>query len=73
MILLLLLLFAGVVLMEVPGMVKNKMWRELAVFFIFLVVGMGLSIPQVLGLKIPNPTKAIEAIFKPLSDLLKLK
>lgn len=71
MILLLLLLFAGVVLMEVPGMVKNNMWRELAVFFIFLVVGMALSIPQALGVKIPSPTKPIEALFRPLSELLK--
>lgn len=71
MIFLILLLFAGVVLMEVPGMVKKKMWRELVVFFIFLVLAMALSIPQVVGVKMPNPTKAIEALFKPLSDLVK--
>lgn len=71
MIFLLLLVFAGVILIEVPGMVKNKMWRELVVFFIFLALGMALSIPQVLGVRIPNPTKAIEALFKPLSELLK--
>jgi len=37
----------------------------------YLSIGMALSIPQVLGIKLPNPTKAIEALFKPISELLK--
>ncbi len=71
MIILLLILFAGIILLEAPGLVKKKMWRELAAFAAYLAIGMALSIPQVLGIRLPNPSKAIEALFKPLAGLLK--
>ncbi len=71
MIALLVLLFIGIILFEVPGLVKKKMWRELAAFSVFLAIGMALSIPQALGATLPNPMKAIEALFGPLAELLK--
>jgi len=67
----LLLLFAVIILLEVPGLVKKKMWRELAAFSLYVVIGMGISIPLLLGIKLPNPNKTVEALFKPLSELLK--
>lgn len=48
------------------------MWRELIAFTVYLFLGMALSIPLVLGYDLPSPAKAIEAIFKPLADWLKL-
>lgn len=71
MIVLLILLFIGIILFEAPGLVKKKMWRELAAFSVYLSIGIALSIPQVLEVKLPNPTKAIEALMKPISELLK--
>lgn len=71
MIALLLLLFIVIILFEVPGLVKKKMWRELVAFSGYLLLGMALSIPQVLGIKIPNPSTYIEAVFRPLAELLK--
>lgn len=71
MIILLITAFIGIILFEVPGLIKNKMWRELAAFSLYLSIGMALSIPQALGVELPNPTKTIEALFKPLSELLK--
>lgn len=68
---LLIVLFIGIILFEAPGLVKKKMWRELAAFAVYLAIGMGLSIPQALGVKLPNPTRAIEALFKPILELLK--
>ncbi|MGB9803181.1 hypothetical protein [Desulfofundulus sp.] len=70
-VLMLIVLFTGIILFEVPGLVKKKMWRELAAFSVYLAIGMALSIPQVLGVKVPNPSRAIEALFKPLAELLK--
>lgn len=64
-------LFIGIILLEVPGLVKRKMWRELTAFFVYLWIGMALIIPQALGVKLPNPNNAIEAVFKPISELLK--
>ncbi len=71
MIVLLIIVFIGIVLLEVPGLIKQKMWRELAAFSFYLFIGMALSIPQVLGIILPNPSKAIEVLIKPVSELLK--
>jgi hypothetical protein len=65
------MIFATVILIEVPGMLKKNMRRELIAFFVLIALGMALSIPQALGVKIPSPTKPIEALFRPLSKLLK--
>ena len=64
--------FLFIIYLQVPPLVKNKMWRELIAFTVFLFLGMALSIPLVLGYDLPSPAKAIEAIFKPLADWLKL-
>jgi len=69
MIVLLLIAFAVIAWLEVPGLVKKKMWRELVVFSIYLSVGMALSIPQVLGISPPNPGIAIESIYEPLFEM----
>lgn len=69
-ILLLALLFISIILFEAPGLVKNKMWRELTAFSVYLFIGIALSIPLVLGIKLPNPSKAIEAVIKPISQFL---
>lgn len=70
MIALLIAAFAGIILLEVPGLVKKKMWRELGAFLMYLSIGMALSVPQALGVELPNPNKAIEAVFKPIAALL---
>lgn len=65
------LLFLGIILWEAPGLVRKKMWPELAAFAAYLLLGMALSFPQALGVELPNPTRACEALFKPISELLK--
>lgn len=71
MIILLLLAFALVVLIEAPGLVKKKMWRELVVFSFLLAVGMALSIPQVFGIRPFDPNAPIKALFGPVGEWLK--
>lgn len=71
MIVLLLMFFSGVILFEAPGLVKKKMWRELAAFSGFLLVGMVLSFLQTLGISFFNPSGFIEKVFKPVAELLK--
>ncbi|MCL6635943.1 MAG: hypothetical protein K6T29_09300 [Peptococcaceae bacterium] len=63
--------YALIVLFEVPGLVKKRMWRELAVFSLYWTVALTLSVPQVLQVELPNPNKAIEALFRPLVEWLK--
>lgn len=70
MVYLLTLIFLTIIALEVPGLVKKKMWRELAAFSVLLVLGMIYSYGQVLNLPLPNPTRGIEAVFKPLGQYL---
>lgn len=68
MILLLVLVFVIIILLEVPRLLKEKMWRELTVFFVLLVIGMIYSFGQFLDLPLPVPTKGIEFLFRPVSN-----
>lgn len=70
MILALLLTFAGIAFYEVPGLIRQKRWRELSAFAVLLTVGFVLSLLQTIGVKVPNPTKGIESIIKYLSGLV---
>jgi predicted tellurium resistance membrane protein TerC len=55
---------------EFPGLVKKKMWRELAAFSVLLLIGAALSFGQALKLPLPNPTRGIEAVFVPVSRFI---
>ncbi|TEB07326.1 hypothetical protein Psch_00873 [Pelotomaculum schinkii] len=70
MIVLLILAFIAIIAFEAPGLVKKKMWRELAAFSVLLLIGMVLSFGQALKLPVPNPTKGIDAVFKPVTQFI---
>lgn len=59
--------FFLIILYEVPRLINDKMWRELIAFSVLMLIGMTVSYAQVLDLPIPNPTKAIIKVFKPVS------
>ena len=61
---LLLLTFAGIVYYEVPGLIHRKQWRELAAFAGLLSLGFILSLLQIIGVKLPNPTTGIIFLVK---------
>lgn len=64
------LIFIAIIAFEAPGLIKKKMWRELAAFGVLMLIGMFYSYGQILDLPLPNPTKGIMAIFKPVSQYL---
>ncbi len=70
MVILLSLIFIGIIALEAPGLVKKRMWRELAVFTVLLIIGMVYSFGQALDLPLPNPTKVVEAIFRPVGKYM---
>jgi len=67
----LILVFLAIIAFEVPGLIRKKMWRELAAFSVLLTIGMVLSFGQVLGYPMPNPTKGIEYIIESAGKLFK--
>jgi hypothetical protein len=62
--------FVAIVAYEAPGLVRKKLWRELAAFTVLLVIGMVLSFGQALKLSLPNPARGIDALFGPMTRYL---
>ncbi|MDA8235465.1 MAG: hypothetical protein M0Z31_11840 [Clostridia bacterium] len=61
---------ALIIWLELPALVKQKQWREVAAFSGLVLIGSYLSISMILRLPTPNPNVLIEAIFGPLSKML---
>lgn len=55
---------------ETPSLIRQKKWKDLAVFSGFLISGLVLGVILALHLAFPNPTQVIESVFKPVTQLL---
>ena len=62
--------FGLIIALEVPGLVRREMWRELATFGGLMVVGMTLSTAEVLGIELPTLTELTNVIFTPLYEVM---
>ncbi len=60
----------AIIIIEVPSLRRRQLRKELWVFSIMLLFGVGLSIAKSLQVKIPNPVDWIIVVYKPLSDAL---
>lgn len=60
----LILVFTGIALVETPGILKQKLWGELATLSILLTIGFTLSLLQIMEIKAPNPNDAIASLIK---------
>jgi hypothetical protein len=60
---LLIILFLVIILIEIPGLIRQKMWRELIAFAVILLLGFGLSLGQLIGMPLPNPSRIIAKIL----------
>lgn len=59
-----------IVIIEVPSLLKKKLKKELWVFSILLIFGLGLSIAQSLNMDLPNPIDLIAFLYKPFSEFI---
>lgn len=69
MIFLLITVFIGIILFEVPNLIRKKYWRELIVFAIFLLLAFIMTLLQTIGVKLPNPVKGIQYLIKDILHL----
>lgn len=67
---LLIIVYTAIISIEVPGLIKKKLWRELAVFSFLMLVGMIFGFGVALDLPVPNPISVLEAVFAPLTKYL---
>lgn len=61
----LIILSIVIVILETPGLVKKRLWKELVVFFIVLSLGMIYSVGQQNDWSLPNPERDLEYMVEP--------
>ncbi|NLZ52991.1 MAG: hypothetical protein GX892_07580 [Thermoanaerobacteraceae bacterium] len=71
MIVLVIAIFIIIALLQVPGLIKQKLWRELTAFSVLLGIGFILSLLQVIGVKIPSPNQGIIYLIKSVSNIFR--
>ena len=70
MVILIIIIFAMIALLEIPGLVRKKYWPELTVFGVLSFLGFGLSLLIVSGV---NPPYVSSIIGQSIKKLLSLK
>lgn len=64
------LIFVGIIALEAPRLIKNRMWREMGTFSVLLALGMVYSFGLMLSWRLPNPVNTLKAIFSPVTQYL---
>lgn len=60
----LLLIFAGIAALDVPGMVKSRQWRNLMIYAVLFLPILALGIMATMNIPIPSPIKAIQSFYQ---------
>ena len=58
-------------LIEIPKMLKLKLYREFGVFLVILLTGTFIMIMNKLDIRIPNPSDFIAWLYSPLKGFMK--
>lgn len=68
--LIVLFLYTGAVLLEVPPIVQRRAWRDLFTFSVFCLLGLALGILWALRIKVIFPSEALIKFFEPLAKVI---
>jgi len=60
--------FGVIFWLQAPPLIKSGQWRELAAFTAFLGLGLAITIPQVLGVRLPSPDDYLFELFRPVVE-----
>ncbi|AET67095.1 hypothetical protein Desor_1438 [Desulfosporosinus orientis DSM 765] len=69
MVILLIFLFSIIILIEVPGLIQQKYWRELVVFSLLLSFGFLFSLLHTIGVPLPSTAKIIAYLVRDVLHL----
>ena len=58
-------------IVEIPKMWKQKLYKELVIFCLFLMFGTVLAVLKSLDVKVPIPSDLIAWIYSPLAEVMK--
>ncbi|MEK4343754.1 hypothetical protein [Paenibacillus sp. FSL P4-0184] len=65
----LLVLAVGCMALDLPILMRKRRVRDLSVYFIFWILGLGATVCTLLKLNIPSPLFLIILIYKPINNL----
>lgn len=66
------LLFSTILsIVEIPKMLKEKLYRELYTFIVVLLIGTVLAVLKILNIDIPNPSDFVQWLYSPFSNIIK--
>lgn len=61
---------AVLIWLELPRMLREREYKEIWGFTVFMLMAIGISVAQTIIKDMPTPLIYVTAIFKPFSDLL---
>jgi hypothetical protein len=60
---LLILIYGFIIIVNVPGLIKRKEWKELIAFSVLYVIAFALGLMYVLDIPIPSPMKGLQHLI----------
>ena len=63
-------IFIVIAAIQVPLLIKQKLYKELAVFSVLMLLALIYSYDDILNWNLPAPTGFITKIFSPISQLI---
>jgi ABC-type Mn2+/Zn2+ transport system permease subunit len=67
---LLIIIYTAVALLNIPGLVRKKHWKDLTAFCVIYAISLTVSVLFVMDVPLPSPMRALHHLF---SDILGLK
>lgn len=61
--------FAAIAGIDLPGMIKNKLRHDLAVYSVIFLLTLALAMLVALDVKVPSPIKAIQVFYRDILHL----
>jgi hypothetical protein len=61
--------FFGIAVIDLPGMIKKKEWRDLILYALIFLLVFALAVTITLGVDVPSPIKAIQAFLRDVLHL----
>ncbi|MFB0920500.1 MAG: hypothetical protein QMB62_06420 [Oscillospiraceae bacterium] len=62
--------FAALTMLEAPGLIKKKQWRELTAYSVLMLLAIVISVFYLKHIPIPNPVKNTQYYVKDMFEYL---
>ncbi|GAB6180502.1 hypothetical protein JCM14036_18210 [Desulfotomaculum defluvii] len=64
------IIFALILYLQLPSIIKRNNIREIGAYSSLMLIGIIYTYGYVLDIELPNPTHAVDFVFRPVTELL---